>query len=113
MRVNHFIPTKSGEQGRGKGEIDTPLHRTSRSEHALCMQLDQVPPSLAPCSAAQAQWARAGKGLEELRFPFPPAAEVKLISITSVAEKEGKECQDRQEAWGGGGRSPFIFPQGL
>lgn len=58
---------------------------------------------------------RRGRGLGGLRFPFPPAAEVKLISITSVAEKEkdGRECQDGQEAWGAGGVSPFIFPQGL
>lgn len=62
MRVNHFIPTKSGEQGRGKGEIDTPLHQTSRSEHALCMQLDQVPPSPGPMLCCSSPVGRRGEG---------------------------------------------------
>lgn len=96
-----FLWSQESKAEEGQGFT---LHSTEL-KHALCRPRDRCP-FPAPCSAAEDLMGRGFRFLQELESGS--SVPHRWVS----AEREGRECQDGQEAGVGVGASPFLCPPG-
>lgn len=103
------------QESRAEGrEIYTPLRQTSRSEPALRMQLDQVPPSLPHPLLLKPRGQEGGEGLKGRGFHFLQQLESSSPASPPwvSAEREGREHQEWTGSLGWGWGESIHFPPG-